>query len=67
MILEILPFAVANFREKHEKTTVLGAGSWGTALAFQLARSGSEVFLWDHKSDRAQNMQDRTSKLSVPT
>jgi glycerol-3-phosphate dehydrogenase (NAD(P)+) len=26
---------------------VLGAGSWGTALAMQLARSGSPVTLWD--------------------
>ncbi len=30
---------------------VLGAGSWGTALAMQLARSNSEVHLWGH--DRA--------------
>ena len=42
-----------------KKTTVLGAGSWGTALAFQLARSGSDVFLWDHRAERAQNMQER--------
>lgn len=26
---------------------VLGAGSWGTALAMQLMRSGSRVILWD--------------------
>lgn len=26
---------------------VLGAGSWGTALAMQLVRSGSRVVLWD--------------------
>ena len=26
---------------------VLGAGSWGTALAMQLMRSGSGVILWD--------------------
>ena len=42
-----------------KKTTVLGAGSWGTALAFQLARSGSDVFLWDHRKERAKNMQER--------
>ena len=42
-----------------KKTTVLGAGSWGTALAFQLARSGSDVFLWDHREERAKNMQER--------
>lgn len=27
---------------------VLGAGSWGTTLAVQLARGGDEVRLWDH-------------------
>ena len=26
---------------------VLGAGSWGTALAMQLTRAGSSVVLWD--------------------
>lgn len=29
-------------------TTVLGAGSWGTALALQLARNGHHVRLWGH-------------------
>jgi glycerol-3-phosphate dehydrogenase (NAD(P)+) len=28
------------------KVAVLGAGSWGTALAIELARSGHEVLLW---------------------
>jgi len=27
-------------------TAVLGAGSWGTALAIQLARCGHRVLLW---------------------
>ena len=26
--------------------TVIGAGSWGTALAIQIARTGSSVLLW---------------------
>ena len=30
---------------------VLGAGSWGTALAIQLARRGREVRLWGRNSD----------------
>lgn len=30
--------------------TVLGAGSWGTALAIQLARCGHAVTLWGHDS-----------------
>lgn len=36
---------------------VVGAGSWGTALAIQLARSGDRVRLWDHRAERAARMQ----------
>ncbi|HMA17702.1 MAG TPA: 2-dehydropantoate 2-reductase N-terminal domain-containing protein, partial [Thermoanaerobaculia bacterium] len=28
------------------KVSILGAGSWGTALAIHLARSGHDVLLW---------------------
>ena len=31
-----------------KKITLLGAGSWGTALALLLARNGFEVLLWGH-------------------
>jgi len=34
------------------KCTVLGAGSWGTALAWQLASLGHAVSLWDRNPDR---------------
>jgi glycerol-3-phosphate dehydrogenase (NAD(P)+) len=34
--------------------TVLGAGSWGTALAMQLVRSGCGVVLWDWDRDHIQ-------------
>ena len=34
------------------KCTVLGGGSWGTALAVQLARVGHETILWDRNPDR---------------
>lgn len=37
---------------------VLGAGSWGTALAEQLARAGNQVRLWDRNSDLAGRIQD---------
>ena len=30
---------------------VLGAGSWGTALAIQLARNGLQVNLWGHRAE----------------
>ena len=34
-----------------EPTTVavIGAGSWGSALALQLARNGHQVNLWGHE------------------
>jgi glycerol-3-phosphate dehydrogenase (NAD(P)+) len=34
------------------RCTVLGGGSWGTALAAQLARVGHETLLWDRHPDR---------------
>lgn len=42
---------------------VVGAGSWGTALAIQLARSGDRVRLWDHRPDRAARMQEQRENL----
>jgi len=33
-------------RMNDNKITVLGSGSWGTALAIQMARSGTDVTLW---------------------
>lgn len=38
---------------------VLGAGSWGTALAMVLARSGREVRLWGRDPQRAAEMRQR--------
>jgi glycerol-3-phosphate dehydrogenase (NAD(P)+) len=34
------------------RCTVLGGGSWGTALAVQLARQGHDTLLWDRNADR---------------
>src|SRR5687768_736567 len=34
------------------KCTVLGGGSWGTALGVQLVRVGHETVLWDRHPDR---------------
>ncbi len=39
------------------KVAVVGAGSWGTALAIQSARVGHSVQLWDHLPERAARMQ----------
>ncbi len=46
---------------------VIGAGSWGTALAMQLARAGREVRLWDRDVSRAAKMQsDRVNTRYLP-
>lgn len=39
--------------------TVLGAGSWGTALAMLIARNGYAVHLWDIDPDHVESMLDR--------
>ncbi|HCH61961.1 MAG: glycerol-3-phosphate dehydrogenase [Deltaproteobacteria bacterium] len=39
------------------RIAVLGAGSWGTALAMQLCRSGDDVWQWDRRADRATEHQ----------
>lgn len=36
---------------------VLGAGSWGTALAIQLARAGHATLLWAHRAEHVLQMQ----------
>jgi glycerol-3-phosphate dehydrogenase (NAD(P)+) len=48
-------------------TSVIGAGSWGTALALQLARTGGEVRLWDHRPERAAQAQaQRENRQYLP-
>ena len=36
--------------------TVLGAGSWGTALAMLLSRNGNQVMLWDRDEDHVRRL-----------
>lgn len=46
---------------------VLGAGSWGTALAIQLARNGASVRLWGHDPDKiAALVDDRENRRYLP-
>jgi glycerol-3-phosphate dehydrogenase (NAD(P)+) len=42
--------------ESKQPYAVLGAGSWGTALALQLARAGNPTLLWSHSEDHYQDM-----------
>jgi len=45
------------------KFAVLGAGSWGTALAIQLAKNDHEVTLWEFLPEAAEKLiQDRENK-----
>lgn len=41
------------------KTTVLGAGSWGTTLALVLLENGHDVNLWTYKAAQAQRMIEK--------
>ncbi|HZM71595.1 MAG TPA: NAD(P)H-dependent glycerol-3-phosphate dehydrogenase [Candidatus Cryosericum sp.] len=40
---------------------VLGAGSWGTALAIHLARNGSDTTLWARRQEAARALQEERS------
>ena len=40
------------------RIVVMGAGSWGTALARVVASKGNEVILWDYKAERAKSLQE---------
>ena len=41
-----------------EKVTVIGAGSWGTAIAFVLAENGHDCLLWARRSTQSDEMND---------
>jgi len=47
--------------------TVLGAGSYGTALAVSLARNGHNTLIWGHEADHVERLQaDRENKAFLP-
>ena len=52
--------------EKMEKVSVLGAGSWGTALSLLLCKNGHEVTLWSALEDEVRMLcekREHESKL----
>lgn len=47
--------------------SVLGAGSWGTALAIHLARAGLKINLWGNEPDHMQRIQrERCNQQFLP-
>ena len=41
-----------------EKTAIVGAGAWGTALAWLWSKNGREISLWGHNGGRVLRMQE---------
>ncbi|OCG49270.1 glycerol-3-phosphate dehydrogenase [Gilliamella sp. Choc5-1] len=53
--------------KKNAAVTVIGAGSYGTALAILLARNGHSTLLWGHNPDKMTILQhDRQNKQFLP-
>ncbi len=51
----------------HLSITVVGAGSWGTALAIQFARTGRRTILWGREEDHLDRLQeDRENQQFLP-
>lgn len=50
-----------------KKVSVIGAGSWGTAIAFVLAENKQDCFLWARRGDQAAEiMNDHTNHAYLP-
>ena len=50
-----------------KKVTVIGSGSWGTALAVMLAKNGHEVVIWSRRQDAVDELlNDRKNERYLP-
>ena len=45
-----------------EKIVVIGAGSWGTALAVVLAKKGYQVVMCEYLSEKAKELQEKRER-----
>ncbi len=51
----------------NQKIAILGAGSWGTALAILAARNGCQVLLWGHNPEHIRSLdQHRQNQRYLP-
>ncbi|CUR53390.1 Glycerol-3-phosphate dehydrogenase [NAD(P)+] [Serratia symbiotica] len=51
----------------HSKITIIGAGSYGTALAISLSRNGHVVVLWGHNSNHIKKLKlSRCNNFFLP-
>lgn len=56
-----------NAQESQGAVTILGAGSWGTALAIHLAKAGLDVTLWGNEPDHMALLeQQRCNQQFIP-
>jgi glycerol-3-phosphate dehydrogenase (NAD(P)+) len=55
-------------RSASKKIAILGAGSWGTAMAIHLANCGQDCLLWSHNSQHVDEMiAQRANNRYLPT
>lgn len=47
-----------------EKVSVIGAGSWGTAIAFVLAENGHDCLLWSRRAEQAVEINEKHTNES---
>ncbi len=47
-----------------KKIGVIGAGSWGTALAWLLANNGHQVTVWSHRKEEAELLEEKREHVS---
>lgn len=49
------------------RAAIIGAGSWGTALALILAEKGIDISLWGHRAEHVLALkEDRENRAYLP-